>query len=157
MTIRLRPVAPSDMDQIFAFESDPLSVHMAAFTPKDPSDRDAFDLHWQRILADPLVINRAIEADGALVGTIASFVIEGDREVTYWIDRAQWGRGIASAALALLLDEDAERPLWGRAVDDNVGSLRVLERAGFVVVGEDTGFAPGRGEDVREIVLRLDA
>jgi RimJ/RimL family protein N-acetyltransferase len=157
MIVELRDIVDADMDVIFEFERDPEAVRMAAFTRQDPDDRDAFDKHWQRILADPLVINRAIEADGELVGTIASYVMEGDREVTYWVGRAHWGRGIASQALALLLQLVTERPLWGRAVDDNVGSLRVLQRAGFVVVDDDHDFAPGRGTEVRELILRLDA
>jgi RimJ/RimL family protein N-acetyltransferase len=33
--------------------------------------------------------------DGRLVGGIASFVIEGGTEVTYWIDRQAWGQGAA--------------------------------------------------------------
>ena len=69
---------------------------------------------------------------------------------------AQWGRGIASAALQILLAETAERPVYARAASDNAGSLRVLERAGFRRVGVDRGFAPGRGEEIEETILRLD-
>jgi RimJ/RimL family protein N-acetyltransferase len=156
MTVTLREIAPSDLDSIFEFERDPVAVRLAAFTSDDPDDRSRFDAHWARILADPSILARAIEHDGQLVGTIASFVMEGDREVTYWVAREHWGRGFASRALELLLGEIAERPLWARAVDDNLGSLRVLERAGFVVVGDNVDFAPGRQAEVRELILRLD-
>lgn len=156
MTVALRGIALTDLDSIFEFERDPASVRMAAFTPDDPNDRERFDAHWSRILANPDVIMRAIEADGTLVGTIGSFVMEGDREVTYWIAREHWGRGYASTALALLLDEITERPLWARAVDDNAASLRVLEKAGFRVVDDNVDYAPGRAATVRELILRLD-
>ena len=43
-----------------------------------------------------------------------------------------------------------------RAASDNVGSLRVLEKAGFRRVGVDRGFAAGRGEEIEETILRLD-
>jgi RimJ/RimL family protein N-acetyltransferase len=66
------------------------------------------------------------------------------------------GEGIASAALRILLDEIAERPLYVRAASDNVGSLRVLEKAGFRRVGVNRGFAVGRGEEIEETILRLD-
>ncbi len=66
------------------------------------------------------------------------------------------GEGIASAALRILLDEIAERPLYARAASDNVGSLRVLEKAGFRRVGVNRGFAVGRGEEIEETILRLD-
>ena len=66
------------------------------------------------------------------------------------------GKGIASAALQILLAETAERPMYARAASDNVGSLRVLEKAGFRRVGVDRGFARGRGEEIEETILRLD-
>ena len=76
--------------------------------------------------------------------------------MTCWIDPAHWGRGLATAALALHLDRDPTRPLYARAAVDNVGSLRVLAKCGFVAVGGDVSFAAGRGRDVEGFVLRLD-
>lgn len=55
---------------------------MAAFTRSDPADRAAFDAHYQRVRSDPNNTNQAIEEDGALAGMIASFTVEGDRELT---------------------------------------------------------------------------
>jgi hypothetical protein len=75
--------------------------------------------------------------------------------VTYWVDRTQWGKGIASAALQILLVETAERPLYARAASDNIGLLRVLEKAGFRRIGANRDFAPGRGEEIEETILRL--
>ncbi|MGY3201486.1 GNAT family N-acetyltransferase [Streptomyces sp. TE5632] len=43
-----------------------------------------------------------------------------------------------------------------RAAADNTGSVRVLEKCGFEVVGEDRGFANARGAEIDELVLRLD-
>lgn len=157
MSLSLRPVADSDLDVLFDMERDPVAVRMAAFTPADPDDRDAFDRHWARIRSNPEVLCRIITDGEAVVGSIATFVMEGDREVTYWVDRAHWGQGVATAALALLLAEDRRRPLFARAVDDNLGSLRVLRKAGFVEIGDNVDFAPGRGTEVRELILRLDA
>jgi RimJ/RimL family protein N-acetyltransferase len=81
----------------------------------------------------------------------------GDTEVTYWIDRALWGRGIAGQALRLLLDEVRVRPLYARVAADNAGSLRVLARAGFGVIGEEVSYASARGTEIVEKVLRLDS
>lgn len=129
---------------------------MAAFTTANPDDRAAFDAHTAKNRTSPQVTMRAVTADGRLVGSIASFVIDGDTEVTYWIDRAYWGRGIAGRALALLLELVAVRPVFARVASDNVGSLTVLQRAGFVITGTDTGFANGRGREIEETLLRLD-
>ena len=65
-----------------------------------------------RLRADTSVSYRVIDVDGAIAGTIASFRIDNQPEVTYWVDRTQWGKGIASAALQMLLAETAERPLY---------------------------------------------
>jgi RimJ/RimL family protein N-acetyltransferase len=128
---------------------------MAAFTHRDPDDRAAFDAHRARVGAAPGVTERAIIADGVLAGTIASFVMEGDTEVTYWLDRKFWGQGIAGQALAQLLELVPVRPIWGRAASDNAASVRVLRRAGFEIVGTEIGFAKARGEEIEETVLRL--
>jgi RimJ/RimL family protein N-acetyltransferase len=110
-----------------------------------------------KILAAPDATNRAVTVDGRLVGSIAAFVIDGDTEVTYWIDRSYWGQGIAGRALGMLLDSVRVRPVFARAASDNLGSLKVLQRAGFTVIGTDTGFATARNEEIEETILRLDA
>jgi RimJ/RimL family protein N-acetyltransferase len=155
--VMLRPVRDADLDAIFDQMRDPDSVRMAAFTHEDPDDRAAFDAHMKRVRTSPDTMLRAIVADGVLAGTIGSFVVGGDAEVTYWVDRPFWGRGIAGRALAQLLDLVTVRPLWGRAAADNAGSLRVLQRAGFQVVGTERSFAHGRVAEIEETVLRLDA
>jgi RimJ/RimL family protein N-acetyltransferase len=156
MNVSLRPLEDRDLDAVFQQSTDPESIRMAAFTAEDQTDRGAFLNRMSRVRANTSAVNRVIDVDGAIAGTIASFRIDNQLEVTYWVDRAQWGKGIASAALQILLAETAERPVYGRAASDNVGSLRVLEKAGFRRVGIDRGFAPGRGEEIEETILRLD-
>jgi len=154
--VSLRPVHPGDLPVFFRHMSDPESNRMAAFTAEDPTDRAHFDAHWKRILASPDVVTRTVLADGDVVGHAAVYGEPGEREVTYFIDRYYWGRGIATAALRGLLAEVPERPLRARAAADNTGSVRVLEKCGFKVVGEDRGFANARGAEIDELVLRLD-
>lgn len=154
--VALRPVEDSDLDALFQQMRDPQSVWMAAFTAKDPDDRAAFDAHMAKIRRSPDVTNRVVTLDGRLVGSIASFVIDGDTEVTYWIDRPFWGQGVASRALALLLETVQVRPVFARVASDNVGSLKVLQRAGFVITGTETSFANGRNTEIEETILRLD-
>jgi RimJ/RimL family protein N-acetyltransferase len=101
------------------------------------------------------VTTRAVDRDGRLVGSIASFVIDGDTEITYWIDRSVWEQGVASQALALLLDAVPVRPLYARAASDNVGSLTVLRKAGFTIIGTEISWANGRHAEIEETILRL--
>ena len=154
--VALRPVEDSDLDALFDQMRDPESVRMAAFTARNPDDRSAFDAHMARVRSSPDITLRAVTRDGLLVGSIGSFVVEGDTELTYWIDRAAWGRGVASQALALFLDLIPVRPLHARAASDNTGSLRVLQRSGFEVTGTETSFAPARNAEIEETILRLD-
>ncbi len=51
--IHLRDVIESDLTVFFEQQLDPVANHMAAFTAKDPADRDAFNAHSRRNLADP--------------------------------------------------------------------------------------------------------
>jgi len=156
MAITLRAFADGDLDALFTWESDPRAVEMAAFTRADPSDRDAFDTHYERVRSDPSNTLLAIDDDGEFVGTIGSYTLEGQREVTYWIAPARWGRGVASQALRAFLAIETTRPLRGRVASHNVASAKVLARAGFAEVGTDTGFAAGVGAEVVERIFRLD-
>ncbi len=49
-----------------------------------------------------------------------------------------------------------DRPLFARAAADNIGSLRVLQKCGFKIIGTNKDFANGRGEETEEYILRLD-
>ncbi|WP_037775019.1 GNAT family N-acetyltransferase, partial [Streptomyces pristinaespiralis] len=123
MDVVLREVEDSDLPVFFRHMSDPESNRMAAFTSEDPTDRAAFDAHWSRIRASDAVI-RTVLADGEVVGHTAVYGPPEEREVTYVIDRAHWGRGIATLALRALLEAVPARPLHARAAADNAASLR---------------------------------
>jgi RimJ/RimL family protein N-acetyltransferase len=133
--VALRPVEDGDLDALFEQMRDPEGVRMAAFTPENPDGRDAFDAHMARVRSSPDITLRAVICDGHLAGSIASFHAGGQTEVTYWIDRASWGKGIATRAQALLLEQVPARPLYARAASDNAGSLRVLQKCGFKAAG----------------------
>lgn len=72
----------------------------------------------------------------------------------YWLGKEFWGRGVATKALALLLDRVQERPLHARVAKSNVGSLRVVQACGFAIAGEDR-FPDHNGAPVEEFLLKL--
>jgi RimJ/RimL family protein N-acetyltransferase len=156
MNVSLRAVEDGDLDEIYRQVTDPESIRMAAFTAEDQTDRRAFLDRMSRLRSDTSLSFLVIDVDGSVAGTIGSFRVDDELEVTYWVDRARWGKGIATAALRILLARTPDRPVYARAASDNVGSLRVLEKAGFRPVGVDRGFARGRGEEIEETILRLD-
>lgn len=153
--IVLREVRDEDLPVLWTHQSDPAAQQMAAVTGAYHDDRELFDLHWGRVRADPECLLRTVLDGDAVVGLAGAYGPPGEREVTYWIDRAQWGRGIATAALAALLRIETGRPLYAHAVADNTGSIRVLQKCGFVVAGRERGFARARGGEVDEVLLTL--
>src|SRR4051812_15326243 len=92
---------------------------MAAFTRADPSDRAAFDRHYQRIRNNPDCVLRAIDDGGAFVVTIDSITMDGEREVAYWIDPSRWGHGLATRALEVFSEIEVTRPLFPRVAEQH--------------------------------------
>ncbi len=144
MNIRLRKVEPGDLPLFFAHQQDAEAAAMAAFTSRD---RAAFDAHWAKILANETGLIRTIvlasggSADSAtderIAGNIVSWNSDGKRELGYWIDRAYWGRGMATAALSAFLRLEQTRPLFAGVAKHNSASLRVLEKCGFTFAEDD--------------------
>ena len=127
---------------------------MAAYPARE---RPAFMAHWAKILADATVIARTILFDGQVAGNIVSFEQSDTREVGYWIGRQYWGKGIATNALAAFLEHEQARPLHAHVAKHNRGSLRVLEKCGFTIIGEDSAEPDASGPHVEEYVLKLSA
>jgi RimJ/RimL family protein N-acetyltransferase len=127
--VRLRPVEDDDLEVLFAHESDPVAAEMAAFPSRE---RERFMAHWARLRADDTLVTRAIEVDGVVAGNIGSWPDDGRQHLGYWVGREWWGRGVATRALALMLDEVPVRPLHAHVAAHNLGSIRVVEKCGFV-------------------------
>lgn len=153
--IELRETRDGDLEFFWEHVSDPGLQRMAAITRDYHYDRGRFDEHWAKVRADAAVTLRTVLADGAVVGHAAVFGPPGEREVTYAIGPAHWGRGIATRALAELIRLEGTRPLYAGAIADNAASIRVLEKCGFSVTGRTREFALARGEEVDVVLLTL--
>lgn len=153
--IQLRPTTISDLDTLFQFQLDKEGGFLAAFMPKDYTDKNAYIEKYTQLLANPTVNNQTIILNNTIVGSIAKFVMEGDTEITYWIDRKFWGKGIATDALKEFLTIEIIRPIYGRVAFDNFGSQKVLEKCGFIKVGSDKGFASARKMEIEEFIYKL--
>ncbi|THU38310.1 GNAT family N-acetyltransferase [Niastella caeni] len=153
--IKLRQTTIADLEQLFLFQLDEEAGYLAAFMPKDHTDKVAYINKYTKLLSDPTINNRTILVDGHIAGSVAKFVMEGDAEITYWIDKKLWGQGIASNALLEFLKIETTRPIFARVAFDNLGSQRVLEKCGFVKVGTDRGFANARQAEIEEYIYKL--
>lgn len=153
--ITLRPTTVQDLETLFSFQLDREAGYLAAFMPKDPTDKAAYMNKYTTLINDPTVNNQTIIVDNKIAGSIAKFVALGDNELTYWIDKQFWGMGIATSALKKLLAIENSRPMYGRVAFDNYGSQKVLEKCGFIKVGTDKGFANARQAEIEEYIYKL--
>ncbi len=153
--VRLRQTQKTDLEFFFQFQLDKEANCLAAFTPKDPADKEAYFGKFTKFLNDRTINMQTILVDEIIAGSIAKFEVEGDAEVTYWIDRNFWGKGIATTALKNFLTIENTRPIFGRVAFDNSGSQKVLEKCGFIKIGRDIGFANARQTEIEEFIYRL--
>ena len=154
--LHLREVSEDDLQIFFDQQRDPEANYMAAFIGRDPTDKDAFLRHWAKIMADDTIVLKTILSGSHIAGYVVCHRWFGDPEISYWLGREFWGRGIATKALSAFLEVVSDRPLHARAAHDNLASIRVLEKCGFVKTGEERGFARARGVEVKEFIFRLD-
>ena len=153
--VHLRSVDDEDIDVFFEHQADPQAVEMAAFPARG---KDQFTAHWAKLRADDTVLVRTIVAEGVVAGNIGSWQQDGQQLLGYWIGREWWGRGVATRALALLVDEVSIRPLYAHVVEHNVGSIRVLEKCGFRRDrGQETKEPAVPDDGIKELVFVLDA
>jgi RimJ/RimL family protein N-acetyltransferase len=149
--VGLRRVRETDLGIFYEHQREPEGVAMALFPARE---RAAFLAHWKRTLARPDANPMTVTYDGAVAGNIGSWAADDRVFVGYWLGRAYWGKGIATAALgAYLADHEPRRPLHAHVVATNLGSIRVLEKCGFELVEGTTGFDEAFGMDVEELLM----
>ena len=140
-SITIREVESSDLETFYEHQLDPEAIRMAAFVCRDPKDKVAFDAHWDKILNSSQITKRTIVAEGQVAGHISCYPHGENIEVTYWLGREFWGRGLATQALNRMLHLVVDRPIFARAATDNIGSIRVLQKCGFKII-EKTKISP---------------
>jgi RimJ/RimL family protein N-acetyltransferase len=142
----LRDVTASDLPIFFDQQLDSEATRMAAFPSRD---HEAFMAHWTKSMADKTVVLQTILCDGSVAGNIVCWRQSDERLVGYWLGREYWGKGVASAALSLFLAHLTIRPLVAHVAKHNIASVRVLQKCGFTISGEDPSSSPdgGYGEE----------
>ncbi|MEX8549250.1 MAG: GNAT family N-acetyltransferase [Mucilaginibacter sp.] len=155
--IILTETEENDLNVFFQFQLDCEANYLAAFTSKNPNDKNAYLEKYTKHLADPTIHMRTIKVNDVIAGSIAKYVMENEAGITYWIDRKFWGQGIATTALQGFLKVEKVRPIYGRAAFDNYGSQKVLGKCGFVKIGTDKGFANARQTEIEEFIYQLSA
>ena len=147
MKVTLREVRNEDLPIFYEQQLDAEAQTMAAHPGRD---REQFMAHWAKIMRIETAVQNTVVADGEVAGNIGSWEDGSERLVSYWLGRAYWGKGIASAALDQFVAKITTRPLRAHVVKHNVASIRVLEKCGFGVVGQEADDA-GTIEYVMEL------
>ncbi|HXD11976.1 MAG TPA: GNAT family N-acetyltransferase [Anaerolineales bacterium] len=134
--VTLRFILETDLPILFQQQLDLEAVAMSAYPSKDKGE---FMRHWEGILKNKAIVARTILYKEKIAGHIIYWK-EGkyEQRVGYWIGKQFWGRGIATSALAELLDEVKIRPLYAHVANHNLASKRVLEKNGFALLEEGT-------------------
>ena len=148
----LRDVREADLAVLFEHQREPEATEMALFPARD---RDAFDAHWRRVLADDAVTKKTIVHEGRVAGNVLSWEQDGRRLIGYWVGKEFWGKGLATQALTEFVDELETRPLHAWVATTNVGSVRVLEKCGFVRTGSRANFDERWGRRIEELLFEL--
>lgn len=181
MRVALRETRREDIAHFYAHQTDPEGMRMVGSVRANHADRDEFMARWEMSLMNERIIKRAIVlrpvGDGLgaadrpreeiVAGSINCFervpdpnaracVIFPGPEIGYWLGREHRGKGIASEAVRLFLEEVAVRPLYARAASDNVGSIRVLQKAGFREIGRERYFANMRDEEIEGTLMMVE-
>lgn len=154
--ITLRKTVLPDLEFFFLFQLDEEANYLAAFTAKDPTDKAAYLQKYSKLVNDPAINMQTILVGEIIAGSISKFEMEGRAEITYWIDKQFWGKGIGTKALTTFLKNETTRPIYGRVAFDNIGSQKVLTNCRFIKIGTDKGFANARQAETEEYIYKLD-
>lgn len=153
----MRIIRSEDLDKLFEFQTDVEVNYLAAFTAPNSDDKWAYFEKWSKLLLDSKVNLRTIFYESQIAGSVAKYEMDGKPEITYWIGKAFWGKGIATTALRQFLEIEKSRPVYGRVAFDNLRSIKVLENCGFQKIRTAKGFANARVKEILEYVYELSA
>lgn len=150
--INLRDVIPTDLPIFYEQQLDPEATQMAAFPSRE---REAFMAHWSnKVLTNQNAYVKTILFNEQVAGNILCWEQSGKWNIGYWIGKEYWGKGIATNALTEFLSYVKPRPLWAHVVKHNIGSLRVLQKCGFLISSEEKFVDENFGE-IEEVILSL--
>jgi ribosomal-protein-alanine N-acetyltransferase len=157
--LRLRPIAESDVDDLWPYVSDPALPRMMSWAAHtDRGQTLEFVRAVSKARAGDAGVTWAIEHAGRAVGCIGlegiEFAVRAWRidraELGYWLAPPLWGRGLMTEAAHAVMCCGFERiglhKITSGCLAENIGSRRVIEKLGFRPIGvrEDDVWRDGR-------------
>jgi RimJ/RimL family protein N-acetyltransferase len=142
----------SDLDAFCAMEAD---AEVRRYVGGAPRTREAAEQRfWERAM-QPVEGQLAmwatvLKADGSYIGRCGLYPklkeegrVAGEAVLGFYLARQFWGQGFATEAGRAFVDFGFDELKLRRIVTsvqvENAGSIRVLEKLGFVVTGHETG------------------
>ena len=151
----LRPLCKSDQGLIDMYGGDPRVSRNTRSIPH-PLPPGATEAFIARTLAadrteDVWAMDGTKSGGSELMGLIALERMDRDQsEIGYWVGPAFWNTGVASAAVAGLIEANPQnsKTLFAEVFQDNAASARVLTNCGFEYLGDAETFSVARGAKV---------
>lgn len=145
--LRLRKIRREDTRRVFdCWASDPEVTRYLTWPPHESVEVTAQIMDfWLAEYDKPDCYRYGIElkATGELIGMIDVVGFrEGRPVIGYCSGRAYWGNGYMTEALRALVEDlfrDGCEAIEIEAMQENIGSNRVIEKAGFRLIGTATG------------------
>jgi len=168
MKVTLRKLRMSDLNRIMEMFPDPEVTSAIGLTLSEnpPKITREFEKKWLKkaikeyMKKKPSSYNLAIISDGIHVGNVGAYKIDYENDlvaVGYWIGKAYWGRGIATMALKLFINELNKKfkikRIEGFAFTFNPASMRVMEKCGFKLEGIKRSAKKGKNKFYDECQL----
>lgn len=154
--IVLKETEPADLETLFRHQADEEAGYMAAFINENWKDKDAYLTKWNKLLSGGTVNIRTIVVDHKVAGSVFTWQLGDELQISYGLGKAYWNKGIATHALQQFLDLVPDRPLFGRVAFDNTGSAKVLAKCGFKKIREEQAYAYARKMEIAEFVFLLE-
>lgn len=138
-SVTIRPFKKTDEAKLAGYlNNKKIWDQLRDYLPHPYSTKDARD-HIERSMNDDPTQNFAIDYNNELVGSI-SLVLQEDvyrhsTETGFWIAEPFWGKGIATAAIKHIIDYGFNElgivRIYASVMENNVGSMKALVKAGF--------------------------
>ncbi|MFN4090758.1 MAG: UDP-2,4-diacetamido-2,4,6-trideoxy-beta-L-altropyranose hydrolase, partial [Alphaproteobacteria bacterium] len=127
--VALRPAGEADTEMLLSWQAEPGARRFA----RDPTvpDAEAHARWFAHRLADAAGLTAVVTVDRAGAGTVRLDIHPHGREVAVMVGAAWRGRGVATAALALLRRAAPRLDLWAEILPGNAASQRLFASAGY--------------------------
>lgn len=153
--LMLRPLQRSDAGLLNIYAADERVARMTRTIPH-PLPPGASEALIQRAAQDDRdediwVMDGSPTGRAELMGLIGLERMDREQsEVGYWVAPAFWNTGLASEAVAALVESNPQdsKTMFASVFQDNPASARVLTNTGFEYLGDAEAFSVARGATV---------